>query len=392
MNLLTITLSYIKEKFAGKALAITLMAFGVAIVNSVLLFTYQLEHTLQKNSANIDLVIGSKGSPLQIVLSSVYHIDFPTGNIPHEQAQKFAGHPLVKESLPLSMGDNYKGYRIIGTAGTFLNFYEISLSSGNLFIKPMDAVLGSNVAKALKMKEGDHFHSAHGFSEEGFGHDHHHFNVSGILNPTGAVTDNLIFTDLSSIWQIHDQEGMAENSEKEITSLLIRYKTPMATVAFPSMVNQSAGLQAASPAFETARLLSVFGTGIDLFKALGVVILLMAFSGVFISLYTSISERKYDLALIRVMGASRTKIFCLLLNEGIILSIIGVVAGILLSHLLLYGINLLVLTDYHISFTVFDFKDELWVALIGIGAGIAASIIPSIKAYSTDISDVLAKG
>jgi putative ABC transport system permease protein len=392
MNLLKITTSYFKEKWTSKVLAITLMTFGVAIINCVILFTHQLEQTLLKNSADIDLVIGSKGSPLQIVLSSVYHIDFPTGNIPLEKANQFSAHPLVRESLPLSIGDNYNGFRIVGTSKDFVRFFDINISSGAVFSSSMEAVLGSEAAKKLGLKAGDYFHSAHGFSEDAFHHADAPFTVTGILERTGAVTDNLIFTDLNSIWELHHQEELNEN-ENEITSLLIRYKSPMAVAMFPAIVNQTAALQAASPAFETARLLSVFGNGIDLFKALGVAILLMAISGVFISLYNSISERKYDIALIRTMGASKKKVFFLLLGEGMILSFSGVIAGIFTSHIALAAIDFFIISDQHMNFSAIVFiKEEMLVLFFSICAGVAASIIPSFKAYNTDISDVLAKG
>jgi len=199
-------------------LNLILLALGIGLINFILLVNHQLKDKFDKNLAGIDLVIGAKGSPLQMILSSMYHIDAPTGNITIKEGKAFLreGHPLIKTAVPLSMGDSYKGYRIIGTDHTILKLYNAEISEGKLWNNVLEVTAGHEVALKLGLKLGTTFKSSHGFNDdEDLTHDHGTFKVVGILKPTGSVIDQLLLCNTETVWEVHDHQAHEEESPSE---------------------------------------------------------------------------------------------------------------------------------------------------------------------------------
>ena len=146
MNLATVSLAYLRARPLSTGLNILLLALGVATIALLLLATQQIEDRLQRDARGIDLVIGAKGSPMQIILSSIYHLDVPTGNISYKQAREIAQHRAVKSVIPLALGDSYRGLRIVGTNHDYLAHYGARLAAGRLWEKPLEVVLGAEAA------------------------------------------------------------------------------------------------------------------------------------------------------------------------------------------------------------------------------------------------------
>lgn len=412
MNLITLSWSYIKAKPLNTLLNVLLMSLGVAIILVLILLSSQLEENLAKNKRGIDLVVGAKGSPLQLILANVYHIDFPTGNIKLDEAKNLTRNRLVKSAIPLALGDNYAGYRIVGTNHDYVNLYEGQIASGDLWKYNMDVVLGANTAKNLELNVGDTFFGAHGLSVADLEHDELTYKVAGILESSGSVLDNLILTNIESVWAVHSHDdedttdvhdephlgsayltGLPDGDEEdEITSMLIRYRSPMGAVQMPRMINANTNMQAASPAFETQRLFSLLGIGVDMLRSFAYIIIVIAGLSIFISLYNALKDRKYDLAIMRSLGAARSKLFVHVVLEGIIITTLGGVLGMILGH----GLMELLANSYEkseeVGVTGLVFvSQELYVLLISIGIGVIASLIPAFNAYKTDISKVLAE-
>jgi putative ABC transport system permease protein len=399
MNVFSISWNSLKASKLTAFLNILLISFGTGILSILLLASYQVEQKLENNARDIDLVVGAKGSPLQLILSSIFYIDFPTGNIPLKDAELLASNRMVRRAVPLALGDNYNGFRIVGTDTNFIGLYKLKLSGGKFWKEDFEVTIGSNVAEKQKLNVGDEIYGAHGLASSDDTHGNNVYLVSGILEPQGNVTDNLVLTNISSVWKMHEEKHLVSNSseiqpdlqEKEITSLLIQYNSPTSIVMFPMMVNKSTNMQAASPAKETARLFSLIGVGVDTLKWFAILIMSISAISVFISLYNSLKERKYDLAIMRTMGASRFKLFLIVLLEGIILTTIGSLAGMLLAHL---GLHLIAQyqdsTQAKLSGTVF-LRAELYILIVGLGIGMIASLIPAIQAYRSDISKILSK-
>lgn len=389
-------------------LNILLIAFGVSILTILLLVSNQIQNKLENNARGIDAVVGAKGSPLQLILSSIYYIDFPTGNIPLKAANELAKNRTVKLAVPLALGDNFNGYRIAGTNSSFIKLYNLKLAEGKFWDKDFEVTLGADVAKTQKLKIGDIFFGAHGLADNSDIHKSHAYKVAGVLTPNANVTDQLVITNIASVWKMHQHEDQheAENPlpkspqpdsplpespqpEAEITSLLIKYKSPISVILFPKLVNETTNLQAASPAIESTRLFSLIGVGVDTLQYFAILIMVISVVSVFISLFNSLKQRKYDLAIMRTMGASKTKIFLIVILEGFFLSLLGTLLGWFLGHLVLQYIGSLQDAGQS-KLTGFIFlTQEFYLILVGLCTGIFAATLPAIAAYRVNISKIL---
>lgn len=412
MNLLTLVWNYLNARPLNTAINIVLLSLGIAVITILLLFNTQLEKKITENARGIDLVVGAKGSPLQLILCNIFHMDFPTGNIKLAEADKISRNRLVKKAIPLALGDSYQTYRIVGTSRDYADLYKVELAQGEWWGKVFDVTVGANVAELTGIKVGDKFSSAHGLVSGGHDHDDHQYVVTGILKKNNTILDNLILCNVESVWQMHAEGGhdeaqhhdadtsfipsrlvpsvAANDSTKEITSMLIQYRSPMGAIQLPGFVNSQSSLQAASPAFETARLFSILGVGVDILMAFAYVLIVISGLSIFIALYNSLKERRYDMAIMRSMGASRSKLFVSILLEGGTLTLLGSIIGLLMGHGVLMLLSVMVEETQKAGISGFVFYPQEWVILIGsLLLGIGCAILPAVQAYRVDISKIL---
>lgn len=394
MNIFNLSIKSLRAKPAATGVSLLLLTLGVAIISLLFVLNQQLEEKFQKNISGIDMVVGAKGSPLQLILSAVFQIDYPTGNIPLKEAKNLQRNRFVERAIPLAYGDSYQGYRLVGTEESYLKLYEAGLREGRLWEESYEVVLGSQVAEATGLSPGDTFFSAHGMVAGAEAHEEHPFRVVGVLEPSRSVIDGLILTPVESIWQVHAHAGEEEagtEPERELTALLVKFRSPMGMVMLPRQINQRTSMQAAIPAMEINRLFSLLGVGLDLLKAIAYAIILIAGLSFFLSLYNSLKERKYELALMRSMGASRAKLFGLVILEGILLSVFGYILGLVLGHAGLAGLSQLAEGAYGYQFEVLRLTvEELWLGLAVLLIGFLAAFIPAVRAIRTPISETLA--
>jgi len=397
MNIATLSLGYLRARALNTVLNVLLLAFGVATITLLLLTMHQLQERMGRDARGIDLVAGAKGSPLQVILSAIYHLDIPTGNIALSQAKEIAKHRMVKKTIPLALGDSYQGFRIVGTNHDYVEHYGGKPAAGSLWAKPMETVIGADVAQRLKLAVGATFTGAHGIAEGGAEHGDAPYRVVGVLAPSGTVLDRLVLTSIESVWLVHDEHQGADakvtEEDKEITALLIQYATPMAVAVLPRYINNNSEMQAASPAIETARLFSVIGVGVEVLRGFALVLILSAGLSLFIALYNALAERRYDLALMRTLGASPGKLMALMLCEGALLAGFGALFGIALGHALTELLGRALKAAQQISVTGFTWvPEELWLIAVALVVGIIASLLPAWRAYRTDIAHTLARG
>ncbi len=412
MNLLSLVISYLKAKPLSTLLNIVLLSLGIAVITILLLFSNQLKEKISDNTKGIDLVVGAKGSPLQLILCNIFHVDFPTGNIKLSEADRLAKHRLVKSAIPLALGDSYQSFRIIGTNRQYTELYGAELGEGDWWKIDMEVVVGATVAELLKLKAGDSFESSHGLTKEGSAHEAHPFMVKGILKRTNSVIDNLIITNISSIWGVHDEHdeethhkdsmmspsmlvpsAEASDSTKEITSLLIKYRNPIAALQLPRFINGQTNMQAASPSFEAARLFSILGVGVEAMTGFAYVIIFISALSIFIALYNSLKERQYDLAIMRSMGATRSKLFIATILEGTALTLSGSTIGLALGHGVIYLFGSMIEESQKAGITAAVFYiEEIYLLVGSVMLGVVCSLIPAFQAYRTNIHKVLAGG
>jgi len=399
------------------ALSIILLTASVAIITLLILLQEQFEKQFDSNIDNIDLVLGAQGSPLQLILSAVYQIDAPTGNIDYTEAETWMKHRFVQTAVPLAFGDNYKGFRIVGTTPDYLNVYGKGVNEGRPFAKNFEVVIGSAVAAKMNLKIGDKFFGSHGDAAEGELHEDHAYIVTGIAVPTGKVADNLILCNISSVWAMHGAGGHTQLIEgvkemeadapghehehhdeavteegREITAVLIKFRSKMGIVMWPRLIAQNTKMQAASPAIEINRLFSLFGIGLQALQYLAYGIMLISGISIFIALYNTLKERKYEFALLRVNGASRLQLLWLVLIESLLLCTTGFIFGTVVGRVALSIISGSSESEFKMSFNPLEFvwQKEGYLFGLTIFVGILAAVIPAVKAYSLNISKTLA--
>jgi putative ABC transport system permease protein len=443
MSLFRLALANLNLSRLSSAMNVILLALGTASIATLLLASAQLSSALTRNAAGIDLVIGAKGSPLQLVLAGVYHADVPPGNIPLSEMSRWQRHPMVKRAIPISVGDSFNGYRIVGTTPDFAALYDAEILAGEYWHAPFQAVIGSQVAATTNLTIGSQFDGVHGLTDGGDRHEQSSYQVVGQLVKTGSVLDRLVFTSLESVWQMHgdhrardhsqekaiasehenahehqdehqDQREEAHEHEnerrqehasnasadfsnheadREITMILIKFSSPLGMLTLPREVNETSSLQAAAPALEIARLVQVVGVGLNWLNAFAAILVLSAALSILAALYASLRARRQGLAVLRCLGATRWELFYLLYIEGMLLTIAGTCLGLVLAHggMTLLGIVLgagqgLVLSGW----TWASGEFLLVVGMLLVGA--LTALLPALQAYRTNVAATLTSG
>ena len=440
MSDVNLVLLSLKSRLSSTILAVLLTTFGISISIILVQFENHIKTRLNNDGKKIDIVVGAKGSPLQIVLSSIYHIDLPTGNIPYSSLKTISEDPLVDKVIPLALGDNWKNNRIVGTTYEYLEHYGAKLDKGRSWQKVFEVVAGSSV----KINLNQEISGSHGLVDSNNRHDHGKYRVVGILKPTGTVLDRLLLTSLKSVLQIHgqdikdnekhnpehdkhehekhehdkhehekhehqlnenkhktdnhdhnsEQKGNSVNNnqdfiEPEITSLLITTKSPVANINLPRSINKQSQLQAANPAFEITRLSAMLGIGSKSFKLLSIIIMLIAVLSIFTGLASNFENRLRDLAILRAIGYSKARVFKIISLEGIIIVIFGIIIG-LCSSFLVFNLLVDIIAPLNNSNAKFNFSIDIVIIICLVFlAGLFAAFFPAYKGSKVSVAKQL---
>ena len=423
MNIFKLSIKNIISKPLSSLLSLALLVFGIGIISLLLQLNSLIKTQMDNNLKGIDMVVGAKGSPLQLILSAVYHIDSPTGNISVEDAKKIKNNRMVGSSIDLLYGDNYKGYRIVGTDDEFLDLYDAKIKDGRKWEDPFEVVVGSKIHSKFGLKLDDELMSSHGLRETGEAHEDQLFKVVGLLEPSNSVIDQLIVTSPESIWDLHaehDHSGEEHDDEhdhehddehdhehddehddehdhehddehdEEITAMLIKFQNPMNIIQFPRQINEETNLQAAVPSYEISRLFKLFGFGIETLTYLAYLIIIVSAFSLFINLFNSMRDRKYEMALIRTLGSSRRQLSFMIIFESLILTTVGFLLGLLVSRLGVMFVSSLMEESLNYNLNSFGIlNEELLLLILSIFIGLISSIIPALQVYNLNISEVL---
>ncbi len=473
MNLLKLSFRNIQGRPLSSILSMLLLATGLSTAIILQLTEYQLTKNIENTGKDVNLVIGSKGSRIDLVLSSVFQISNPQENIPYEFYKKLKTEGKIKtilnkdsvksfliappiqlknilplEIIPLSMGDSYKRIRIVGTNPDYIKLYSGKLESGNLFSAPLEATIGSRAAEKLGLKVGDEFIGTHGLEEESLHqHDEFKYRVVGILKKSGSILDNVILTQLETVWVMHaehdegldskidneeineqqnnhadhieshhqhhdhdkhshhdhdkhshhDYEEILETidpSKKEITAIVCPNFPVQIKERVRDIIDENvSGIMAIDPAPEIALLKSKLAPFVSIILGIAYFITIIAMFSVFIGLLNSLSARKYEIALMRVMGASRFKVLMSILFEGLLLSVLGFVLALFFGHIGMEIVAGWMEYEYQYEFTGWLFlSSELYFLCIAVCIGLISALYPAIRAYRTDIAETLSKG
>jgi putative ABC transport system permease protein len=402
MNLLTLSWRYLWSRPLATALNLLLLTLGLATVAFVLLAQDRVERAFERDLQGIDLVVDAKGSPLQLILAGVFHLDVPPGNVALADVRALALHPQVAQVIPLSLGDSLQAFRIVGTTPDYVAHYGATLAQGVLWAAPMQAVLGAQVARTTGLVVGQGFAGAHGLGGGGHLHEDTSYTVTGVLRPCGCALDRLVLTDTASVWAVHEglapgefealsaEDRSAIEAQREVTLALVRYRTPLAAVSLPRLVNTTTRMQAAAPAVEITRLLSMLGVGTRLLQGLGSVLLAVAGLSVFIALWGAVRERRADMAMLRMLGAPPHRLGALLLLEALWLALLACAGALLLAQ----GLGLLAgdlwAAGQGLIVDPWHWPAALWsVPALALGVALLAAALPAWSAYRVDVAALL---
>ncbi|MEM9283500.1 MAG: ABC transporter permease [Verrucomicrobiota bacterium] len=352
MSLLSMAWRYLFSRLPVTALTLAGIAMGASLVCGVLVLKRESETAFSREAALFDLIAGGKGGSLQLVLSCLYHLDVPAGNIPYSDYERLKRDSRVQWAAPIGLGDNYAGYRIIGTEGHFFNLSDregrafFDFVEGRPFQDRFEVVLGSEVARSTKLKIGDRFAGTHGLVNVAGSEVHEDFpyTVCGILAPTETTQDRAIFGTLASVWEIHETEdrlhsaiqgsaSLRRQEPRETTAVLLRLETPGLRLLLADEIRKLTGGIAAIPLNEIMRLYQgIIAPMQKALLAVAAAVVIASCLTVLATLLQAGERRRRDLAILRSLGARPREVAVLTFLEGLLLCAIGLGLGWLLGH------------------------------------------------------------
>jgi putative ABC transport system permease protein len=398
LSLLYLAWAQLRQRPLPLVLSLLLLALAIATLALLLLVQAQLSRQLLRDVEGIDLVVGAKGSPLQLILATVYHVDVPTGNVPHVTLAQLRANRLVAQAIPVSLGDNVRGFRIIGSEPELIARYGARYAAGAAWREPMEAVLGASVARATGLTVGESFYGVHGLAEGGVAHEESEYRVTGVLEPTGTVLDRLAVTSLDSVWRTHEGEAVDEAEAKilrearEVTAVLVTYASPLAAALLPRQINAEPNLLAAVPATELARLFAVAGVGIDVVRAFAVVLFAAGALALFVATTNLLEERRYDIAILRLLGASRARVGALLWLQAMLIGTVALVLGLGAALAARWVIGRWLADARSFALTTTWPPELLIVIVTALAVTTLAVIVPARRAARMNVHHTLAEG
>ena len=448
MNLATIAWKSIRQRGLASSLTALSVALGVMLMVAVLVIYGILQSTFSQRAINYDLIVGAKGDPLQLVLSTVYHISPPIENLPYRYYLDLKKDPRVSVAIPVAMGDTTEqgGFPIVGTVPEFFDMDYAPkrpfMVKGHGFRRDFDAYIGDRVARDNGWGLGTKLKLVHGGAETGHVHNEE-FEVVGLLAPTGTPHDKTVYVNLQGFYQIqghdkplkeaiererkffgepalqgeelkdemtriqkkygvHDHDAANEHGhhghshdlpevQKEVTAILLQCKSPIAANLMSGELKKGNQGQGVNPIVPMQKLLKEFlGPAQSLLLVMTSLIILVSGIGIFVSIYNSMSARRREIAIMRALGAQRGTVLSIILAESIILCVGGGLLGLLLGHGLVFAAAPIAAAKTGLiidprAFSPYEFV--LFPVLFAIGA--LVGFLPGMTAYRTDVAESL---
>lgn len=395
---------------------VTLVAVALAsgLVMSVFSIQEQSYQAFTGGPAGFDAVLGARGSQLQLVLNTVFHLETSPGNIPWSLYETIQADPRVRLAIPYATGDNYFGYRIVGTTSQIFTDFEyregrtFQVRPGGRFFDPgyAEAVIGSYVAQRTGLGVGDTFRPYHGLS---FNPDIQHrdvYTVVGVLEPTNSPSDRVIWIPIEGIFrmdghvlrgsgEMYTPEGGQEipDEHKEVSAVMLKLRTPSAGLMLEQAVNKQGNV--ATLAFPIGRVMA------ELFEKIGwmnrvlevvaYLVVLVSAAAILASIYNTINERRREFAILRALGARRRTVFTVIVIESATIAGLGALLGFAVYAAVIAAATVAVRAQTGVVLDVFMFHPALVITPVGMTlVGALAGVAPAVKAYATDVADNLA--
>ena len=394
---------------------LTVLAIAVSVV--LLLGVEKIRTGAKASFANTisgtDLIIGARSGGIQLLLYSVFRIGNATNNMTWRSYEDISQRPEVAWIIPLSLGDSHRGFRVLGTSQEYFDRYKfrqgrsLEFASGKKFDDLFDAVVGADVAEALGYKVGDKIVVAHGLGRIGLNkHDDKPFRVSGVLQKTGTPVDRTVHVSLAAIEAIHiDWQGGARRTDrtvtadevrtmrlrpKAVTAAMVGLKSKLAIFKLQRYVNQyrSEPLSAILPGATLYELWGLVGTAETALMVVSFMVVVTAILGMITMILATLNERRREIAILRSVGAGPRTVIGLLVSEAGILTLAGVIVGVVLTYILLFALRPMIDNTYglYLEIAAPSSPELMALAAIAIG-GVVAGLLPALRAYQHSLAD-----
>ncbi|MFV0576380.1 MAG: ABC transporter permease [Vibrio sp.] len=393
-------------------LTIMTVAISVVLLLGVEKIRTQAKSSFANTISSTDLIVGARSGEVNLLLYSVFRIGNATNNIDWRSYQEISNLPQVKWSIPISLGDSHKGFRVMGTNGDYFKFYRygskqpLTFSQGKPFNALFEAVIGSDVAKKLNYKIGDEIIIAHGISDKAFTrHDKLPFKIVGIIAPTGTPVDKTVHVSLAAIeaihvgWESGAQLGQTPNKTtlekaefhpQAITAFMLGLNSKIQTFMLQRQINtySKEPLSAILPGIALSELWGMMSVAEQALMFISGFVVVAGLLGMLTSLLTGLQERRREMAILRAMGAQPKHIFFLLMSEASVLTLFGILTGVALVYFVLAAAAPIIEANYGVKIALIGLThhDLILLALVQF-AGIIIGLFPSIKAYRNSVAD-----
>jgi putative ABC transport system permease protein len=417
MVLLSLAYQSLKNRQLTSALTVLSIALSVTLLLAVEQVRVGARESFANTISQTDLIVGARGGALQLLLYAVFRIGTATNNVSYESYEHFRSHPAVDWTIPYSLGDSHRGYRVVGTTADFYTRYRyqrdrpIEFADGRPPAGIFEVALGSDVAAELRYRLGDGVVITHGITHgEGLlKHEDKPFTVVGILRRTATPVDRSLYITLQGMEAIHLDwsEGAPpmpgeeipawkirpeEITIKQITAFLLRAKSRIDTLRLQREVNtfEDEALMAIIPGVALSELWRTIGYAEEALRVVSIFVIVVGLLGMLVSLYTSLAERRREMAVLRAVGAGPARIIFLLVLESGMLSLAGVVGGVLLMYALAFASQPLIERHFGLFMPIQALTATGYLYLLAVlVAGIVIGFIPAIKAYRNSLADGL---
>lgn len=361
-----------------------------------------------------DLIVGAKGGSLQLLLYTVFHIGSAVNNIKMSTFNEIKNNPQVEWAIPISLGDAYRGFRVVATDENFYAHYRfrgeqtIKFSSGQMPSDTFEVAIGSEVAKKFNHQIGDPITLSHGLSSEAIlSHDNTPFKIVGIISPTQTPIDTGVYITLHGMeamhigWETGVPNNEAINPDKfkkenieinQLTSFLVKLKSRIAVLRMRRMIDQypNEPVMAIIPALSLQEMWETIGYVEQILFLVSLCVLLVGAMSILISLYTSINERRREMAILRSLGAKAWHIFLLLIYESSFLVMAGCILGVASMYAMLFLVRPWLESNFSIYLPIEMLsKTEIYYLIAIYLIGTLAGLIPALKAYMNSLQDGL---
>ncbi|TVQ84993.1 MAG: ABC transporter permease [Chromatiaceae bacterium] len=391
------------------------IALSVALLLGVERVRTEARASFASTISGTDLIVGARSGPIQLLLYAVFRIGNPTNNISWQSYQEIAAQPQVAWTVPLSLGDSHRGFRVLGTSLDYFEHYRyargraLTFARGQPFADLYDAVLGAEVARALGYRLDDAIVIAHGAGDVTFArHADQPFRVAGILARTGTPVDRAVHVSLAAIEAIHigweggapmpgrtvtpDQARRMDLTPTQITAALVGLKSRIATFAMQRWINayREEALLAVLPGVALSELWSLVAVAEQALLIVSGFVVLVGLIGMLTALLIGLDERRRELAILRSVGARPWQVLALIIGEALLLTLLGLLTGVVLLYGLLAAGTVLVEGRFGLYLELRVLSAQEWRLLTAVlAAGLLVGFIPAWRAYRMSLADGL---